>query len=305
MSTREKLIKARLGMLALAEELQNISLVCRKAGISRSHFYEIKEAYEKWGAEGLAPQPRRKPRMPNQTPPELEAKILEMTEQYPAYSYIRISQQLKLVGIGASPAAVRGVWQRLGLVVRYQRLLWLERKTAELGGVLTEAQLRLLRKARGRLVDPEQHIEAPHPGHLLCQDTYFVGTIKGVGKIYQQTVIDAHSSLVFAKALSVEGADDRGGRAERSRAAVLRGAQRGDRAPAYRQRQRILRAAGGPSLRVVPGHPTNRASAHRHRFAGNQRFLRTFSSHGEGRVLRRGLPQDVLRIAGTVAARPR
>jgi hypothetical protein len=68
MSTREKLIKARLGMLALAEELQNISLVCRKAGISRSHFYEIKEAYEKWGAEGLVPQLRRKPRMPNQTP---------------------------------------------------------------------------------------------------------------------------------------------------------------------------------------------------------------------------------------------
>jgi hypothetical protein len=76
MSTREKLIKARLGMLALAEELQNISWACRRAGISRSHFYEIKEAFEKYGAEGLAPQPRRKPRMPNQTPPELEAKIL-------------------------------------------------------------------------------------------------------------------------------------------------------------------------------------------------------------------------------------
>src|SRR5579883_2214117 len=199
MSTREKLIKARLGMLALAEELQNISWACRRAGISRSHFYEIKEAFEKWGAEGLAPQPRRKPRMPNQTPPELEAKILEMTEQYPTYSYIRISQQLRLIGIGASPSAVRCVWQRHGLVVRYQRLLWLERKTAERGGVLTEAQMRLLRKARGRLADPEQHIEAPHPGHLLCQDTYFVGTIKGVGKIYQQTVIDAHASLAFAK----------------------------------------------------------------------------------------------------------
>ena len=128
--------------------------------------------------------------MPNQTPPELEAKILEMTEQYPAYSYIRI---------GVSPASVRYVWQRHGLVVRYQRLLWLERKTAELGGVLTEAQMRSLRKARRRLVDPAQHIEAPHPGHLLCQDTYFVGTIKGVGKIYQQTVIDANSSHVFAK----------------------------------------------------------------------------------------------------------
>lgn len=82
---------------------------------------------------------------------------------------------------------------------RYQRLLWLERKTAELGGVLTKAKIRLLRKARGRLVDPEQHSEAPHPGHLLCQDTYFVGTSKGVGKIHHQTVIDANSSRVFAK----------------------------------------------------------------------------------------------------------
>jgi hypothetical protein len=71
-STREKLIKARLGPLALAEELQNVKLACQWAGISRSHFYEIKEAYEKYGAEGLAPQSRRRPRMPNQTPPELE-----------------------------------------------------------------------------------------------------------------------------------------------------------------------------------------------------------------------------------------
>mgnify|MGYP001620049582 CR=1 FL=1 len=199
MSTREKLIKARLGMLHLAEELRNISLACRRAGISRSHFYEIKEAFEKYGAEGLAPQPRRKPRMPNQTPPELEQKILEMTEQYPAYSYLRISQQLRLVGVGVSPSAVRYVWQRHGLTLRYQRLLWLERKTAERGGVRTEAQMRLLRRARGRLVDPEQHIAAPQAGYWLCQDTYFVGTIKGVGKIYQQTVIDAHSSPVFAK----------------------------------------------------------------------------------------------------------
>ena len=80
MSTREKLIKARLGMLALAEDLQSISLACRRAGISRSHFYEIREACEKYGAEGLAPRSRRRPRMPNETPPELEGKILEMTE---------------------------------------------------------------------------------------------------------------------------------------------------------------------------------------------------------------------------------
>ena len=199
MSTREKLIKARLGMLALAEELQNISQACQRAGISRSHYYEIKEAFERYGPEGLAPRIRRSPRMPNQTPPELEAKILEMTERYPTYSYVRISQQLRLVGVGVSPPAVRGIWARHGLTLRFQRLLWLEQRTAARGGVLTENLVRLLQRHRGRVVDPQQHIEAPQPGFLLCQDTYFVGTIKGVGRIYHQTVVDANSSLAFGK----------------------------------------------------------------------------------------------------------
>ena len=199
MSTTEKLIKARMGMLALAEQLNNISPACRRAGISRSHYYEIKEAFEKFGAEGLAPQTRRKPRMPNQTPPELETHILDMTERYPTYSYLRISDQLKLIGVGVSPSTVRVVWQRHGLTLRIQRLLWLEQKTTASGGILTERQIRLLQKHRGRTADPEQHVEAPYPGYLLCQDTYFIGTIKGIGKIYMQSVVDAHCSLGFAK----------------------------------------------------------------------------------------------------------
>lgn len=199
MSTTEKLIKARMGMLALAEQLNNVSAACRRAGISRSHYYEIKEAFEKFGAEGLAPRQRRRPQMPNQTPPELETQILEMTERYPTYSYLRISDQLKLVGIGVSPSTVRAVWQRHGLTLRIHRLLWLEQKTAAQGGILTERQIRLLQKHRGRTADPEQHVEAPYPGYLLCQDTYFIGTIKGIGKIYLQSVIDAHCSLGFGK----------------------------------------------------------------------------------------------------------
>jgi len=174
MNTREKLIKARLGMLARAEEPQNISLACRRTGISRSHFYEIKGAFEKYGAEGLAPRTRRRPRMPNQTPPELEQKILEMTEPYPTFSYLRISQQLRLVGVGVSPSALRYVWQRHGLTLRYQRLLWLEQKAAARGEVLTEGQVRLLRRYRGKLTDPEfvsRRREAAAPGFLLCQDT--------------------------------------------------------------------------------------------------------------------------------------
>lgn len=199
MSTREKLIKARLGMLALAEQLQNISVACRRAGISRSHYYEIKEAFEKFGAEGLAPQARRRPRMPNETPPELVERILVMTEQYPTRSYLFVAQQLRLIGVGVSPSAVRAVWLRHGLTLRVQRLLWLEQKTAAGGGVLSEALLKILRRYRGKTTDPQTHVEAPCPGFLLCQDTYFVGTIKGVGKIYMQSVVDANASYGFAK----------------------------------------------------------------------------------------------------------
>ena len=104
MDTREKLIGARIGMLALADELQNISRACKVAGISRSHFYEIKMAFEKYGWDGLAPQVRRRPRMPNETPVELVQRILQMTQEFPTYSYVRVSQQLRLVGVPVSPA---------------------------------------------------------------------------------------------------------------------------------------------------------------------------------------------------------
>ena len=57
-------------------------------------FAEIKDAFENYGRGGLAPQPRRRPRMPNETPPELERQILVMTREYPTYSYMKIADQL-------------------------------------------------------------------------------------------------------------------------------------------------------------------------------------------------------------------
>lgn len=199
MDTREKLIAARVGMLALADELKNISRACQVAGISRTHFYDIKDAFERYGRDGLAPKERRRPRMPNETPPELVARILEMTAEYPTYSYVRVSQQLRLIGVPASAAQVRGVWAREGLVKRFDRLLWLERRVAERGGPLTESVLKLLRQHAHQTLDPQGQIEAPVPGFLGCQDTYYVGTLKGVGRVYAQTFIDANAAVGFAK----------------------------------------------------------------------------------------------------------
>jgi transposase InsO family protein len=136
--------------------------------------------------------------MPNETPPELVARILEMTAEYPTYSYVRVSQQLRLIGVPASAAQVRGVWARVGLVKRFDRLLWLERRVAERGGPLTESVLKVRRQHAHQTLDPQGQIEASVPGCLGCQDTDYVGTLKGVGRVYAQTFIDANAAVGFA-----------------------------------------------------------------------------------------------------------
>jgi hypothetical protein len=66
------------------------------------------------------------------------------------------------------------------------------------GAVLTESQVRALEKAQQ---EKEAHgeIETAHPGYLGVQDTYYVGTIKSIGRIYQQTFVDTYSKVACAK----------------------------------------------------------------------------------------------------------
>lgn len=199
MDTREKLISARIGMLALADELKNISRACSVAGISRTHFYDIQQAFECYGRDGLAPQERRRPRMPNETPTEIVTRILDMTAEYPTYSDVRVAQQRRLIDVPASASQVRGVWGREGLVKRFDRLLWLERRVATTGGPFTERVLKPLRRHAHDTLDSQGSMDAPSPGYLGCQDTYFVGTLKGVGRIYAQTFIAANCAIGFAK----------------------------------------------------------------------------------------------------------
>lgn len=138
----KNVVDQRLDILALACELKNVSQACKRAGISRSRFYEIKSAYDKHGLEGLAPRPRRKPRMPNQTPVELVEPILNMTARYPTYSYIRISAKLRAAGLQVLPSTVRAVWKQQGLNSCIERLRWLQEKD----GSLPARYTRLLRK---------------------------------------------------------------------------------------------------------------------------------------------------------------
>ena len=137
MTTKEQLIRARLGVLALAFELQNVARACKLAGLSRSQFYAMKKAYETYGKEGLAPHVRRKPEMPNRTPAQLEEQILLQTCGNPTASYIRLATAMKLEGICVSPTMVRYVWQRHGVSTRSARLEWAKNSNNHAGGAKT------------------------------------------------------------------------------------------------------------------------------------------------------------------------
>lgn len=199
MTTQEKLIKRKLNILDLAEYLKNVSEACKVSGVSRQHFYDIKKAYDEHGLEGLREKSRRKPCMKNRVAPEIEDAVVKKTYDYPAYGQVRLSNELKKEGVLISSGGVRSIWQRHNLETFKKRLRALEEKAAQEGIVYTEAQLQALEAAtRERENDPDE-IETQHPGYLISQDTFYVGYLKGVGRIYQQTVVDTYASVAFAK----------------------------------------------------------------------------------------------------------
>jgi transposase len=193
MTTQEKLIRRKQSLVELAEYLQNISQACKIHGVSRQHFYDIRKAYEEHGLEGLREKSRRKPCMKNRVAPEVEEAVVNMAYEYPAYGQTRVANELRKRG------RVRSIWVRHGLETFKKRLNLLEEKAAQEGIVYTEAQLVALEAAKRERESHPDEIETEHPGYLLSQDTFYAGYLKGVERIYQQTVVDTYSSVTFAK----------------------------------------------------------------------------------------------------------
>ena len=167
MTTEQKIIRAKVGLLELAKQLGNVSQACKMMGYSRDSFYRFKELHDQGGEQ-------------------------------PAFGQVRVANELRQRGLTVSPAGVRCVWLRHDLETMNKRLKALEAKSAQEGLVLTEAQVVALEKAK---TEKEAHgeFESEHPGYCGAQDTFYVGNLKGVGRIYQQTFIDTYTKVACAK----------------------------------------------------------------------------------------------------------
>lgn len=198
MTNDQYIISRKLNIVDLAQTLGNISDACRKLGVSRRHYYDIKSTIEEEGVEGLLEKSRKAPRYANRVAPEVEQSLLDYCLEFPTHGQVRASNELKKKGVNISAGGIRSVWLRHNLHQKGLRLKRLEEWAKENTNVLTESQVQALEDAKEEK-EVYGEIETYHPGFVFGQDTYYVGYIKGVGKIYQQTGIDVFSNVGFAK----------------------------------------------------------------------------------------------------------
>lgn len=190
----------RLRVMVRAQAIRNVSRACREFGISRTLFYRWRKRYLAYGPDGLHPR-RAGPRRgrPPLLSVQAERAILALALAWPTWGPVQLADQLRRRehdGLRLAPSTIYRLLRRMGLQTRWERLTVLEAHSAQAAGLLTERTRRQLTAAQRRHAP---HIQASQPGELVCLDTFYVGKLKGVGKVWQYTACDAACSFAVAQ----------------------------------------------------------------------------------------------------------
>ena len=200
MTLEDSIHAFRLRVMARAHALGNVTQACREFGISRSLFYRWRKRYLAYGPDGLHPR-RHGPRRgrPPTLSLQVERAILALALAWPTWGPARLAVQLARPEHGGwrvAPTTIYRLLRRAGLQTRWQRLAVLEAHSAQAAGLLTERTRRHLTTAQRRR---SPHVAAHTPGELVCLDTFYIGKLKGVGKVWQYTACDAACSYAIAQ----------------------------------------------------------------------------------------------------------
>lgn len=272
MTLATKVVQLRRHVIQRVAAGVPVSRVCREAGISRTLFYAWKRRYLRYGDAGLHPRPTRPTRWGRQSSPALEHAVLAYALQCPTHGPQQVSDQLRRPAFGGravSPTGVYKILRRHGLRTRWERLARLEGAALETLGLVTERSARQLAKLR--------HVEAERPGDLVCLDSFYIGHLKGVGKLWQLTACDAASSYGIAQV--IRGAPS----------AALAARFLAERVvPVYRRaghRVRAVLSDGGPEWKVAFGAACRRAGIEHRRTKARHAWTNGFVERLQGTIL--------------------
>jgi transposase InsO family protein len=179
--TRDQIIyQRRCAVLAHAANHGNVAETCRIFGVSRTRFYEWRSIAERYGVDALMPKARRRPQLPNATPTHVLEVLLTLAVLQPTLGCRQLADRLADRGFVISKTTVNKLLADHGLARRHQRVTRAA-AVAAAGGLIT----------RPAAKDPIGFCHwAARPGDLVAMDGFYIGNLKGVGRVYQLTAVD-------------------------------------------------------------------------------------------------------------------